>query len=98
MRVILAQHLADDACRLFERGTGTDAHIVHGIQDPAVDRLQSVTRIRQGARHDHRHGVIQVRAAHLLVDVRHVDGADDLPDWFRAAVVAFWFYHNYLIP
>jgi hypothetical protein len=34
-----------------------------------VDRLESVTRIGQGARHDDAHRVIDVRIAHLLVDI-----------------------------
>ena len=76
MRVILAQHLADDTGGFLIGGVGADAHIVHGIQDAPVDRLEPVARIRQGARHDHAHGVIQVGGAHLLVDIHLLDVAD----------------------
>ncbi len=76
VRVVLAEHFADDAGRFLVGGVGADAHVVHGIQDAPVDRLEPVARIRQGAGDDHAHGVIEVRAAHLLVDVDAVDRAD----------------------
>ena len=33
-----------------------------------MHRLQAVARIGQRARHDHAHGVIEIRALHLLDD------------------------------
>ena len=48
---------------------------MHGIQDAAVDWLQPIAGIRQGARHDHAHGVIQVRRAHLVVDIDLLNGS-----------------------
>ena len=43
-----------------------------------MDGLESVARIRQGAGDDDGHGVIQIRAAHLVVNIYLFDGADDL--------------------
>ena len=34
-----------------------------------MDRLQAVAHIGQGAADDHAHGVIEIRAAHLVFDV-----------------------------
>jgi hypothetical protein len=45
------------------------AHLGHGVEDPAMDRLETVESAGQSAADDDRHGVIEVRAAHLLLDV-----------------------------
>ena len=45
------------------------AHLLHHIKDAAVDRLEAVADIGEGAADDHAHGVIEVRAAHLVFDV-----------------------------
>ena len=42
---------------------------LHAVKDAAVDRLQAVANVGQGAAHDHAHGVIEVRAAHLVFDI-----------------------------
>ena len=69
VRVILAQHLADDTGGFLVGRVGAHAHVVHGVQDAPLDRLQAVAGIRQGARDDHAHGVIEVRLLHLVVDI-----------------------------
>jgi hypothetical protein len=38
-----------------------------------MDRLQTVARIRQRARHDHAHGVREVRLLHLVIDIDRTD-------------------------
>ena len=68
MRVILAHHIADDQ-RRFPVGPVTGiAAFAHRIENPAVNRLQPVAHIGNGARHDYAHGVVEVRALHLLLD------------------------------
>ena len=42
------------------------ALLVHRVEDAAMDGLQTVTRVRQRARHDHAHRVIEVGALHLV--------------------------------
>ncbi len=42
---------------------------MHGVEDAPVDGLEAVAHIGQGARNDHAHGVIEVRGAHLIVDI-----------------------------
>ena len=68
VRMILTDDVADGACRLAVRLVPLKAVLVHRIEDAAVHRLQTVARIRQRTRHDHAHGVIEVRALHLVED------------------------------
>ena len=74
--MVFTQHFTDDTGRFLVRRVGADAHIVHGVEDAPVDRLQAVAGIGQGARDDHAHGVIEVGRAHLLVDIDRLNGTD----------------------
>ena len=68
VRVVLAHHVADHAGRLAILPVRRVAGVLHAEQDAPVHRLQPVPRVRQRARHDHAHGVIEVRAAHLVLE------------------------------
>ena len=68
VRVVLAHHLADDARRLAVRAVRVIAALVHGMDDTAVDGFQAVAHVGQRTADDHAHGVIEVRAAHLVLD------------------------------
>src|SRR5215217_5946308 len=57
VRVVLAHDVSDDRRALTVRPVGLQAEILHGVENSPVDGLQSVTRVRQGARNDHAHGV-----------------------------------------
>ena len=46
-----------------------EAHLAHGVEDAAMDRLESVAGVRQSAADDDAHRVVEIRAAHLLFDV-----------------------------
>jgi hypothetical protein len=50
---------------------------MHGIQNTPVNRLQTITGIGQGTRHDHTHGIIQIRRAHLGVNIHGFDISSD---------------------
>jgi len=76
MGMIFAQHFADDARRLFIGQVGAQAHIVHGIQNTTVHRLEPVAGVRQGPGDDDAHGVIEVGLLHFLVDINFVDEPD----------------------
>jgi hypothetical protein len=67
--VVLTHHFTDDFGALLGRAVGREAHLVHAIKNAPVHRLQPIADIRQGAAHDHAHGVIEVRAPHLVFDV-----------------------------
>ncbi len=73
VRVILAQHLADDARAFLVRRIGTHPQVVHRVENAAVNRLKSVARVGQRSRDDHAHGVIEIRFAHLLTNIHLPD-------------------------
>jgi len=69
VRVVLTQHFADDLGALARRAVVVQPHLVEAVQDPAMHWLQTVPHIGKGASHDHAHGVIEIRALHLVFDV-----------------------------
>ena len=73
VRMVLAQHLADDTGRLLVRLVGPQPQVVHGVQDAPVHRLQPVAHVGQRPRHDHAHGVVEVRRLHLRFDIDLAD-------------------------
>ena len=72
--VVPAQHVAHAGGGLLEGLVGGEAVLVHGVEDPAVDRLEAVPHVRQGPALDDAHGVFNVGFLHL----RHQEGRDDL--------------------
>ncbi len=68
VRVIFTHDVADDAARLAIRPPGDIAGFLAGVENAAMDRLQTVADIGQRARHDHAHRVIEVAGLHLLDD------------------------------
>ena len=48
--------------------SGEVAVLVHRVEDAPMHGLQAVAHIRQRARHDHAHRVIEVAALHLVGD------------------------------
>ena len=69
--------MADDLGGLGVLLVELEAHLLHAVEDAAVDGLEAVTDVGQGAADDDRHGVVEVGAAHLLfnVDGEHGEGA-----------------------
>ncbi len=55
------------------RAVRTQAHIVHRVKDPALNRLKTVPSVGQRPAYDHAHGVIQVSLLHFLVDIDRSD-------------------------
>ncbi len=70
VRVVLRHRLADHAGALPIGCGRPQPHLVHRVEDPAVDRLEAVAHVRKRARDDHAHRVVDVRGAHLVLD-RH---------------------------
>ena len=68
MRVIFTHDVTDDAARFAVRPPGDIARFLAGVENAAVDRLQTVAHVGQRAADDHRHGVIEVAGLHLLDD------------------------------
>ncbi len=77
VRVILAQTFAHHLGALHVLAVGEQAHVVHGIKNAAMHRLQAVADVGQRAPDDHRHRIVEIRPPHLLfnVDGLHVGRA-----------------------
>ncbi len=76
VRVVLTQNVSDDEGALAELGGGFKAQLIHGVEDATVHGFQSVTGIRQRARDDDAHRVVQVTRLHLCDDRSRCDLAD----------------------
>ncbi len=75
VRVVLAHHRADDSGALHVAPVRLQPHLVHREQDAAVDGLQAVADVGQRAPDDDRHGVVEIRGAHLLLEPAGLDVA-----------------------
>jgi hypothetical protein len=68
VRMEAPEHVADDGRGLLERPVRQQAEVVHRVQDSPMNGLETVAHIRQRARHDHAHRVVDERLFDLLVD------------------------------
>ena len=64
-----AEDFADDLGALAIGLGGREAKLVHAEEDAAVDRLQAVAHVGQGAADDYAHGVIEIRLLHFRFDI-----------------------------
>ena len=69
VRVIVAACVAADLGALAVMPAGREVQVVHREQDAALRRLEPVTRIRQRARNNHRHRVVEERVFDFIRDV-----------------------------
>jgi DNA gyrase subunit A len=74
----LAHDLAHHAGALDVAAVRPEAHLTHHVQDPALDRLEPVTGVRQGPGVDHRIRVLQEGAFHLGRDIDVHDVLDEI--------------------
>src|ERR1039458_4169560 len=77
MGVVGPHDVTHDLGALVMGPIGSQALVKHGVQDPAVHRLESVAHVRQRTGDDDRHGVLEKRALHLLLNFNGLDGAAD---------------------
>jgi hypothetical protein len=68
VRVVLADHVADDARALLVRAVPVVVQLVHREQHAPMHRLEAVARVGQGTPDDHAHRVVEVRPPHLLFE------------------------------
>ena len=73
VRVMVAHHIADDVRRLDVRPARAVSVRPHRVEDAPVHRLQSVAHVRQGARDDHAHRIVEEARAHLLLELARLD-------------------------
>ena len=90
--MVVAHDVADDLGGLGVLLVELEAHLLHAVEDAAVDGLEAVADVGQSAADDDRHGVVEVRPAHLLfnIDGEHEGGAAALDGAGGAAVGIFW--------
>ncbi len=69
MGVVLAEDFADDLGALAGGAVGREAQLAHPKQDAAVDGLEAVANVGEGAADDDAHRVIDIGAPHLIFDV-----------------------------
>ena len=67
--MIFTQNFADGVGALAVRLRGGYAVLIHTVQYAPVDGLESVPYVRQSARHDDAHRIIEERLSHLAVDI-----------------------------
>ncbi|MNO50274.1 hypothetical protein D3C76_406450 [compost metagenome] len=60
VRVELTEHVAHGTGGLLVLGVGVEPQLAHGVDNTPLYRLQTVADMRQGAVHDHVHGVVEV--------------------------------------
>ncbi len=78
--MVVAHDVADDLGGLGVLLVELEAHLLHAVEDAAVDGLEAVADVGQGSADDDRHGVVEIAAAHLVfnVDGKHERGAATL--------------------
>src|SRR5215475_10749793 len=69
VRMIPAQHVADDGGRFPIRFAGRQPLLVHRVKNSSVDGFQAVADVGQRAADDHRHGVVEITTLHLVFNV-----------------------------
>ena len=67
MRVIFTHYFTDDTRRFLVRLVRGDAKRMHAVQDPPVNRLESVSDIRKSTSYDNAHRIVDIRILHLIV-------------------------------
>ena len=68
VRMKFAHRVADGARRFVVGSVRREIEFLHRVEDAAVNRLQAVANIGQGAAHDHAHRVIEIAAFHFVED------------------------------
>ncbi len=74
VRVVVLEHLADDAGGLRVGAVGEEPLLLHRVEDAAVDGLEAVAHVREGAADDDGHRVVEEGAPDLVLDVDRLRG------------------------
>ena len=78
VRVVLTDNFADRPRRLLVRTVGEDAGLVHRVENAAMNWLQAVSDVREGASRDDRHRILDEGLAHLVAELLDLEGATKL--------------------
>ena len=69
VRMVIAGSVATDLGAFAVAAVRGQAEVVHGHEDAALHGLEAIAHIRQRARDDHAHRVVEVRLLHLSFDI-----------------------------
>jgi hypothetical protein len=69
VRMIFTDRIADDAGRFFIRLIVGVPKFIHRPQHPPVDGFKPIPDIRKCSADNDRHGVVEIRPAHLVFDI-----------------------------
>ena len=81
MGMVLTQHITHAGSGFLEGFVGGQAAFVHGVENPAVYRLQAVPHIGQGPAYNDAHGVLNVGLLHFVYQLglgNHLVGEGDV--------------------
>jgi hypothetical protein len=67
--MVFTDNVPDDPGGFLEFPVPEIPHLVHGKDDTPVNGFQAVPRVGKGTPHDYAHGVIHVRALHLIFNI-----------------------------
>src|SRR6266542_2574981 len=67
MGVVFAEDLAHDFRALLVRLRCREPELVHRVQDAAVDGLEAIARVGNGAPDDDAHRIVEIRRTHLVL-------------------------------
>ena len=73
VRVIDTHDVADHARGFPVRPVPIVTGFLHGVENAPMHRLKAVANVGQRAGNDHAHGVIEIRALHLVFDIDRLD-------------------------
>ena len=67
--MVLTDNISDNSRRLLIGFIPIIIELIHGIEDAAVDWLQTIPHIRKRAANDHAHGVVHIGLFHFIFDI-----------------------------
>ena len=67
--VVEAHHIADHAGTLVPAPIRPVSAVPHRVQDAAVHGFEAVAHVREGAPHDHGHGVVEIGLLDLHLEI-----------------------------
>lgn len=71
--VVVAHGFADDLGAFHKRSRGLHAELVHGVEDSALGRLETVAGVGQGTGNNDGHRIVEEGFRHFLGDVHEFD-------------------------
>ncbi len=89
VRVVLADHVADDAGGLLVGLVVVVAQLAHGEQHAPVHGLEAIAHVGQRPADDHAHGVIEVGLAHLVFEIYRQDFPGNFTHVLRSSAPRF---------